>query len=534
MSEKEMPSIQRQEGVFTNNSDSWINPTDLWQNHNIIPLHEKGPGCHFNCLYCNQSFVGRDESEVRQSGYILAQTQAGVSLNTRIGIEKQIVSEIDPNTLLNEFFQWPYYNENMSIIFENFTDPSVNWKRTLYLMEQITQHGHTGPLIFITKGLIPNSYTKKMADLKEQGGHPVGIVTYTGLPQEIEPASSADRLTTMSRLTASEIPVLLSMQPMIKGINDSEEMITQILTETKGITNGIFVSGLYVDPHIVSLFAEAGFPLDTTYTDDIYSIAKKTPQDVISKVKTIANQLGITLPIHETANCAIASVMTTLYNKPTTNRTADWRGSHDLLFDSSLCSTCDPVQKEICQSTVHKESTEQIVKVNECLQQFGYTAENGFQLTVMPSNTHPGLLLIEGGSLSIEELYLIEERTGCDVNNLPAYTEQGLLKRSREAIEGEMHLEFDTTFIGATLVDQEWFIILNSNSIGDKVKEAQRWLRNKNRARIHVISSNDLIQKGYEVISKEITQMVHFQNCDLDSNVISTSLKDILDSFYTK
>lgn len=481
-----MINIQRITSEYTGTYDPWISPSDQWVLQETVK-YDTGPGCKFGCVYCNQSFVGRENEDdgVRRSGYILAQTQAGISLNTRIGIRNKTVAEIEPEKLVEEFFAWDYYHPEMSVILENFTDPSLDWNRTLYLMELLIRENHIGPLIFITKGEIDINIARRIASVRDNGGYPIGIITYTGLSTKIEPWGGRYAVSAMESLRRVRVPVLHSLQPIILGENDSEECISRVLSQTAKVADGIFFGGVYIHKILIDQLASAGIEIDPIYHDDVYPIGKKLPDNVKSRVRNVIERLVIQIPVHETANCAVASIMGSHYNRYRPNRTADWRGPDELLFESTFCSGCTINQRTTCQATMGDNLSPKLMIVEECLEQFGYTPSNGFNLQVQMSSTHPGLLLIVGGSLPIEELYMIEERCGLDVNNLPYNTDQGLKRRCREAL-AEMGLNFDEVHRDSILVGEEWVVYLDKNIGESNRRIAERWIRNKNRARIHV------------------------------------------------
>lgn len=262
--------------------DHDIKPTKEWVRTGRVEAGETGHGCSVGCIYCNQMGLDKNEAGERMAGYISLSVDGGISLNSRLMIDSRPDRMIEPESLINELRSYSFYEPNSFVLLENFNDPGLNWRQTAKIAELlITDLRHEGPISFITKFGITEKQVEELARIQKLGAKLVGIVTYSGLPKEIEPNSPDElRLTTMSRLQEAGIPVICSMRPMIKGINTDVDTIDRVLTEVKDRVNAIIVGGLFVyDSFTIDAFRERGFPLDQEYKEQMYSIAKSMPED---------------------------------------------------------------------------------------------------------------------------------------------------------------------------------------------------------------------------------------------------------------
>ena len=127
-----------------------------------------------------------------------------------------------------------------------------------------------------------------MKNFKEEGGMPIVIVTYSGMPRDIEPASGKRRIETLQKLSEAEIPTILSMRPMIKGINTDDENIRRVAKDAGSYPYAITVGGLYVyQPETIESFKKAGYDLDDIYKKHKYSVAKVLSNGVKERVREI-------------------------------------------------------------------------------------------------------------------------------------------------------------------------------------------------------------------------------------------------------
>lgn len=468
---------------LTKQTTMWTNPkeTHYWKELDIL---KGGHGCPLACIYCNQQELDFDpDSNEKTNGYFQEGIDGGVSINSRLMIGRRVIQEISTDALISELKTYPYYTPNSSLLIQNFTDPGLNWQESIQIGKRIVgEFDHQGALIYITKAGIGSRGLAEFVDLKEKGGKPIVIVTYSGLPKEIEPASGEHRIETIKKLHETGIPVVLSMRPMIKNINVDETNIRRIAQEVAMYVDAVTVGGLYVYNFTAEEFARAGYPLDDIYSHNKYPVAKVLPEDIRPTVRRIMAEEGVKAVIHDHTSCAVAQILTTVYETQKTDRLAHWAGQDATTFD--YCSTyCDNRQVKVCQSTSQAEKKAIIQKAESALKRLGFSNK------ITTSDTQTGLLLVIDGALPIDVLFHLYEATGWTVNNWPNY--ETVMSLSREVVQKKMK-QPPGKVLGAVPVGQEWSVIVDGDLDGQNNELTAKWIRSQNRARIQVIDINEL------------------------------------------
>jgi len=471
--------------------DQDLKPISGWIRTGRVLSGENGPGCSVGCIYCNQMGLDKNEQGDRMAGYISLSVDGGISLNTRLMVGSRQDRAIATEELISEIKDYPFYEPNSYVILENFNDPGLNWKQTTRLAELlVTDLKHSGPISFITKLGISDNQVEELSRVQKLGANLVGIVTYSGLPAEIEPNSPEEmRLTTMSRLKEKGIPVICSMRPLIKGINTDVETIDRVLMQVKEKVDAIIVGGLFVyDNFTIKAFQSKGFPLDQAYEEQIYSVAKSMPEDYKQLVRDRAAELGLDQVVQNHTSCAISQLMTTVYGRPTSDRAPHWVSPQGLEFAMD-CIQCPDIQKTVCYERSQEKVEDVIYRAKNALSKIGYS-----DLDVLSSKDAPNTLLVVGGSLLFEELVYVKEQAGWYVDNLPSLN--GIRHRTLETLKNDLKFSQDlvSDFI---LVGQEWHVVVQGVDY-EQSKYLERWFRSRNRHRVCVLRLEELRDSGIE------------------------------------
>lgn len=464
--------------LLLNRNGNELKPKELWDTKNS-PLLE-GAGCPLNCIYCIQKSINSEQG--RETGYITSDIDGGISLNTRLMVGNTVVREISVPNLLLELQKYPYYRKESSVIIENFNDPGVNWQTSLTIAESlINKFQHTGPIIFITKLGITQRVLTGLQHLQFIGGKPIVIVTYANLPHKIEPVSIPIRLNNLRHLRENHIPAILSMRPIISGINDTELSIREIANEAAPYADAIIFGGLFVYPEILKAFNEAGYFLDEIYTKEKYTMEKV----ILPHVKPMINQVmadsGIQAPVYEHTSCAVAYLLTTFYNKPSFDRMVHWGNRGRPLF--AACSSCPDIQKIQCKLISEIQPDIAIKKAEYALNLIGY------QNPEIIFSSERAALFAQEISLTVGEQFPIQEYVGWPVNSLPTYEQ--LIYRSKNILSREFGV-LPSRLVGAIMVDVEWWIFFDGDIDGQNNELIERWLRGENRAWIRVFNVYDI------------------------------------------
>ncbi len=388
----------------------------LNQNWNVVSNSSattSGPGCAFECIYCNQEGLDNDPSGKKNTPYITTTVDGGISLNDKVYVGPKLIMEIGQSDLVAELAKFPYYDRNQTLIVRNFSEPALGWSQSLDLAQGLLDKlDHQGPIMFITKGKIDQTNVARARNMVESGGKLLFVVTNAGNPKQVEKAPRQGRIETAKLLSGENIPVILSMRPMIVGVNTDPETIETNLAEMSPYITAATVGGLFVYDFTVGRFRNIGIELSDFYKNRSPFLENKLlPDYVPSLVRRIAKDIGVAAPIYDHTTCATAFVVQKRYGIETHDRLAHWSGQTPQF---SECNTyCPMVQRRLCVESSQQDYLKAIARGNDELERLGYD----YKLTAAPNRK--GTLLIKDGDLHLSELFFIMEKTGLNVENLP-------------------------------------------------------------------------------------------------------------------
>lgn len=483
--------LNRQEIFGGHNQIPVLRPDRHWIRTGLVKPGETGPGCAVNCIYCNQTAMDVDpETGDRTASYLSAGVDGGLSINSRLYVGDRLDRYIPHKVLLEEIKKWPLYTPNSPVILENFNDPGNDWLATAGLATGLVRElGHESAIAFITKmGIKPREVVAlKAAQLG--GANLIGIITYSNLPQAIEPSSSRVRLNTIKRLSEAGIPVVVSMRPIIKGLNDSPENIDLVLRQVAPYADIIIAGGLFVfEQFTIDAFAKAGYPLDSSYSDQIYAPEKVMRDGFKELARSRAEALGIPVTVQNHTSCAISEIMTRFYSTPTSDRFAHWIRPRGLQFNDD-CAHCPPDQKALCEADAQQDVEQVIQKAKLALERLGYP-----DLEIVESIDVPNTILVKDAVLLFDELTAIKESCRWFVDNLPNY--EGMKLRINGALESDMHLVPRDHMIDIMLIGQEWHVIVKQGDLSNAdIELMEKWIRSRSRHRARIITIES-IQNG--------------------------------------
>ncbi|MEX0896358.1 MAG: hypothetical protein WDZ94_05520 [Patescibacteria group bacterium] len=490
--------------------DSWnahpnnqeLKPTQLWQKTGAVEPGTLGPGCAVGCIYCNQIAMDTVDGE-KNAPYLSGMVDGGLSINTRSYIGSDLEKYITVDNLLAELKKWPLYTPESPVILENFNDPGNDWLATAELATRLTtEQNHRAAISFITKmGIKPHEIIA-LQNAQAAGARLIGIVTYTNMPTAIESSSSKVRLSTIQRLKEAGIPVIVSMRPMIKGINDSRENIDTVLQQVAPYADTIIVGGLFVfEEFTLDAFEQAGYPLDESYSDQIYSPAKVMKGQYKEIVRERAEELEIPAIVHNHTSCAISHIMTDHYKTPTSDRFTHWISPKGLEFDDD-CAHCPEEQKQHCAVDAAQTVEAVIEKAQEVLTRLGYA-----DTKLSQSLDVPNTILIQDSILTFEEIASIKEGCRWYVDNLP--DARGMHQRTVQALTEDMSEDVSSLLAGMTLIGQEWHIFVRRGSRSSaEVDLIQKWIRSRSRHRAHIMTV-EILEAQFETVSQLLIQKSH-------------------------
>lgn len=472
--------------------DECIRPKKPWNTFvDQIALHDRQPGCALGCIYCNQQWMDRNGLGVRDSG-ILSPGDAGLTINLRVNFGEKTVKEVSISQVIELLRNYPLYNRDGAILIGNYTDPGLDWQESCELAaSMIDELQHSGPILYITKMPVGKQSLEHLQALQEKGGKVIVIVTYSGMPKEIEPASATQRIKALERLHQGGIPTILSMRPMITGINGTQENISQVLADCGTNADAVIFGGLFVYGNTAELFAEAGRPLPESYASHDYTVAKKNDEEIARITRSEAKKLGIEVPIYEHTNCAVSYIQGQYYARQQWNKLAHWsmQAPEGRVDDFEHCAEiCPACQMKNCveRSQIPVEQMKQEVKF--ALIDMGLATSAQFEsgaYEIVQSVASPTLYLIKNAAFNVMQLFPIMEKVGVRVDNWP--TREQFVMRSFEALQTHLGLS-GSEIIGAVPFGQEWVLLVDGDLTGDDNVLASKYVRTTSRCRSNVLN----------------------------------------------
>ena len=478
-------------------NDQKIKPTGLWESTG--KSGQKGDsGCPLSCVYCNQQFLDTDKSTGEKlAGTIEFGIDGGVSVNDQIMVGRDVVMKADGELIARQLNESPYFSPHMAVMIRNLSDPGTNWQDSIDLAKSVDKYtGHTGPTVFITKWNVTDKNAKAMRQYQEEGGKPVVFVTYSGLPKEIEPAGAKQRVDAVRRFGENNVPVVVSMRPMIEGINTDEDSIRQVIKDTHKHATMYIVGGLYVYPDTPELFKRAGYPLSELYLRDGYSTAKILQPNLRRKVREIAHSIDPEILVYDHSSCATASIATTIYNNPSFDTLPHWSTPDGYDFDN-CAGFCLPKQLAVCKQRTEAKS-EVLEIARNVLDKIGHNDKS-----ILISEHQPNTLLVNNGILTFQELITVMRETGWRVDNLP--NREGMMYRLNGAFETDLHTDINK-LKGLIKVGQQWYLFVDGNIDGTYNNvNTLRFSRSATRTRIPHIYNTQILSG--EMVSELATFM---------------------------
>jgi hypothetical protein len=467
------------------------------------------PGCQYACVYCNQEGMDIEEllSDPIRKPYT-AQYRIGVSLNSDLYQGETHIATISPEKIFSALDDSNLFHNRSWVVLQNYSDPSLdNWSHTLELCEILLTRNHKGPVSFITKGGISNKAAAHLGKLKNDGLHLIGHISYSNLPREIEPVGSEARIKTLKALNEQNIPTIVSIRPLIPGINDSKASLDEIVSTCAQWTSHFTSGGIFVVNDLKG-------KLDSLNIDHkIDDLVQDGEAYEHHKYRRVSHQeiLQITRRFktyyHSHNTCAIAQIMTDFYQIPSWPRIPDYidlsksgSSADNLLPAAEKCQAfCPNEQLEICSGRRDLSPKEAIAVIQRHLEDLGYK-----HTSVLPSSFHKGAYLLVSQSLPLEELFPLMELTGLQIENLPNLS-QLLWGANKRGIE-HMNLKIQDYFLGSCLIGQEWFIFIDEEELAkDRAELLTKWIRNETKARVFVVPIQDFLRctgSYFDVIEK--------------------------------
>ncbi len=236
-------------------------------------------GCSLGCKYC---IVGRITEKVPK----------------RISSPEEAVR----NLLKNKFFI-----PNLTpIMINNKTDPFLTSVKsdTLRILELLQVENLKNPRIIISK--LP-LHPKDLEFLEELNETVFFIFSYSNLFLPLEKVQSSFVKISLETLKKrKKVKALHYWRPLIRGLNDSEESLVEVLENVRHSCDGSIISGIRIVGSIKNELENCGADLKD-WGGDINH--KHFPLDIQKRILTIRDKLASSYPLYRHTSCGINSCL---------------------------------------------------------------------------------------------------------------------------------------------------------------------------------------------------------------------------------
>jgi len=213
---------------------------------------------------------------------------------------------IDEETLVNEMEKSKFFIPDETVLsLNNRTEPFLNEftsESTLKIMEILNKRGFRNPVTITTKGRLRKDYVSFIEGL--QNINPFILVTYSGLPIEVEPLGHNGQIDTMRNIKSNSkrINLLHQFRPIIPGLNDCQEVLSEVISTAQEYCDCSIVSGLRITEFIRDRILSAGVKLDMLLSPDHKSI----DAEFRKKVYEFVRKHNTKYPLFSETSCAIS------------------------------------------------------------------------------------------------------------------------------------------------------------------------------------------------------------------------------------
>ena len=187
-----------------------------------------------------------------------------------------------------------------------YGDPLLYTEDTLKCLEILEMEGHKGPVIIITKGKMDSKKALDIFDRKWNLNIHFGLSFFGNIRY--------DAFATFERLR-SNLSVCKSLsdkygysygieyRPIIKGINDSEEIIDKLFAMAREFSTTVAYSGLQVEKELSEYIEKNNLPFEP-YDGYDFGMKKNIGDNVVELLKKNSIKHGV--PIFKKTSCAIS------------------------------------------------------------------------------------------------------------------------------------------------------------------------------------------------------------------------------------
>ena len=237
-------------------------------------------GCTINCGYC-----------------FLAPIKIVPMIPIKVIEEEELIKE-----MLNDI----YFEKDKTVLsLNNRTDPFISKEvkeSTFKLLDIMEKIGLKNIVTITSKGLLTEEDAKRLDNYKNI--RITIIVTYNGIPLNIQPISQVNQETTMKNVSKCQnVNLLHQFRPIIPGVNDDEVTIRRIVGYAKQYCNATVYQGIRVNEYIKERLEERNY----TYDGNIGDSHKQKSENTDLIFKQLSEE-DLNYHIFDHTSCALSTL----------------------------------------------------------------------------------------------------------------------------------------------------------------------------------------------------------------------------------
>lgn len=215
------------------------------------------------------------------------------------------IKVIDELKLVDDMINDKYFKVNKTVIsLNNRTDPFISKEvkcSTFKLLDIMDKKGLKNIVTITTKGLLTKNDSKILDNYENI--KIVIIVTYNGIPKEIQPIDSSIQEQTMKNIAnCTNVILLHQFRPIMFGINDDEKTIKKILAFSKKYCDATIYQGIRVNNYIKNRLMERNY--EYTGKFDIHKQKSQSVDNIFLNIK----KADKSYQIFEHTSCALSYI----------------------------------------------------------------------------------------------------------------------------------------------------------------------------------------------------------------------------------
>jgi DNA repair photolyase len=240
--------------------------------------------------------------------------------------------------IVDGLLQHPFFVRGVTplSVNSNSTDPFHAAVRasTLDILDMLESSGITNPITLITKVPLPEQEIQRLHSSSKLN---LDVnVSYSAMPEEVEPISANARIDFMKRLAEAPIRVALFARPIVADWNATAEHFRAIFHAARLANVGaIIVGGLRLSDGIRSNIRRSGLAIPLGHAKDY---KKYLPAELKDLILEVYREMGMNTPLVRRASCGRALIRP---NMPDFN--AHWDEP-----ERNCWSSCPVAQQRIC------------------------------------------------------------------------------------------------------------------------------------------------------------------------------------------